>query len=155
MYEFDSNSELKDFIGKPQKMPLRPMPPLGLPVVVTRNRQVQTAGQAGQQATQQTVQTLNQPTPVSNIAVRILKTGTQRSVSISFQANASDPNFQKVNIHLKLGQALPVIVAQGPQSPVVFTVPSTRYAATIFVQAEGNWGPHPLQNSPSRSLSLM
>lgn len=155
MYEFDANSELKDFIGKPQKMPLRPMPPLAMPVVVTRNRQVQTAGQPTQPVTQQTVKTINQPQPVSNVAVRVTRSGTQRNVSVSFQANTSDPNFQKVNIHLKLGPALPVVVAQGTKSPVVFSVPKSSSSATVLVQAEGNWGPHPLQNSPSRSLSLM
>jgi hypothetical protein len=98
---------------------------------------------------------INTPKPVTIAGVTSTLVGTTKAIKIHFLNNPSDPNFVRVHVHLRLGSGQPTIVASGTSSPITLTLPRTIAPATIFLQAEGNWGPHPLQNSPSRALSLM
>jgi hypothetical protein len=98
---------------------------------------------------------INTPQPVTIAGVTSTVVGTTKSVKIHFLNNPSDSNFVRVHVHLRLGTGQPTIIASGTSSPITVIVPRTVAPATIFLQAEGNWGPHPLQNSPSRALSLM
>lgn len=122
-------------------------------------RQAQASSQPTQLSSSQpgiqSINSINVPKPVPVIGVTSRLSGGNRVVTVSFLNNPSDPNFQKVNVHLKLGGSLPVHIVSGTTSPIVFTVPRTRQPAVILLQTEGNWGPHPLQISPCRSISLI
>lgn len=129
-----------------------------LPEVNARVRQITTAAQPAQIANglgSSNIPTINQPAPVSilRVSTRIV-TATTKTMTISFLQNSADPNYQKVNVHLRVGRSLPVLIGSGPTSPITITVPRTTSPATLLLQAEGNWGPHPLQNSPSKSVNL-
>lgn len=145
-------------LGHLNQVPKDPVRWPTLSEVNARVRQITTASQPSQIANglgSSNIPTINQPIPVSflRVTTRIINS-TSKTISISFLHNSSDPNYQKVNVHLKLGRALPVLVGSGPTSPITITVPRTKVPSTLLLQAEGNWGPHPLQNSPSKSLNL-
>lgn len=129
-----------------------------LPEVNARVRQITTAAQPAQIANglgSSNIPTINQPRPV--VALRVTTSiidANNKRISVSFLQDSSDSNYQKVNVHVKIGKALPVLIGSGPTSPITVTVPRTTVPATILLQAEGNWGPHPLQNSPSKSVNL-
>lgn len=129
-----------------------------LPEVNARVRQITTAAQPAQIANglgSSNIPTINQPQPVSILRVTTqITSATTKTVAVSFLQNSADPNYQKVNVHLQIGKALPVLIGSGPKSPITLTVARTTGPATLLLQAEGNWGPHPLQNSPSKSLNL-
>lgn len=126
--------------------------------VNARVRQITTAAQPAQIQNglgSPNVPTINQPQPVSILrASTKIVNSTTKQVSVSFLQNPADPNYQKVNVYIKVGKALPVGYGAGPNSPITVTVPRTTAPATVLVQAEGNWGPHPLQNSPSKTVNL-
>jgi hypothetical protein len=132
-----------------------PRTPIRWPNLSTVTRQIQSSAQPVQVSNQRHVASINQPLPVTGVFVNIRRSGLQRRVTVSFIQRTADTNYQKANIHLKLGSGPPVMIASGVSSPVVISVPASTLPATVFVQAEGNWGPHPLNLSPSRSISLV
>jgi hypothetical protein len=145
-------------LGRSHDVPVDPVRWPRLAEVNARIRQITTAAQPARIQNglgSPNIPTINQPQPVKvlRINTRILS-ATSKSVSVSFLQNLADPNYQKVNIHLRIGRALPVLVGSGPTSPITITVPRNIAPATVLVQAEGNWGPHPLQNSPSKPVNL-
>lgn len=149
---------MKDSLGKLDKVPRQGLRWPDQAEITTQIHQAQASSQPLQLAnglSNLRPVSINTPKPVTLVGITNKIVGTNKSVTISFLTNPSDPNFQKVNVHLRLGNGLPVLVAAGTTSPITITVARTRQPATIFLQAEGNWGPHPIQNSPSRALSLM
>jgi len=124
----------------------------------TEIRQAQASSQPQQLSnTQPGIQSalsINTPQPVSVLGISTKVSGASKIVTVSFLNNPSDSNFQKVNVHLRLAGGLPVHIVSGTTSPIVFTVPRTRQPGVILLQAEGSWGPHPLQNSPSQPVNL-
>jgi hypothetical protein len=145
-------------LGTLDKVPSEPVRWPRNPEINTRIRQVTTAAQPSQPMNglgSQNIPTINQPKPVSILRIGTsVVSSTTKNIIVSFLQNPADPNYQKVNVHLKLAHYLPVLVGSGPTSPLTIALPRTTAPATILVQAEGNWGPHPLQNSPSRTVNL-
>lgn len=145
-------------LGLLQRVPYQPIRWPMWPEVHAQVRQIQASSQPVQLANglpNTRMSSMNMPKPVRILSVSSVLVGTKRKLIISFLHNPEDPNFQKVNLHLKQGGGLPVVIASGAVSPITVMIDRTRVPATFFLQAEGNWGPHPLQNSPSRSVSLM
>jgi len=145
-------------LGNLEQVPKTPMRWPTLPEVNARVRQITTAAQPSQIANglgSSNIPTINQPAPVRIVRVttRIVNS-TTKTIAVSFLQNSADPNYQKVNVHLKVGKALPVLIGSGPTSPITLTVARTIAPTAVLLQAEGNWGPHPLQNSPSKSVNL-
>jgi hypothetical protein len=145
-------------LGNLEQVPKTPMRWPTSQEVNARVRQITTAAQPSQIANglgSSNISTINQPAPVSilRVTTRIVN-ATTKTIAVSFLQNSADPNYQKVNVHLQVGRALPVLVGSGPTSPITLTIPRTTKPTTILLQAEGNWGPHPLQNSPSKSVNL-
>jgi hypothetical protein len=99
------------------------------------------------------VASANQPKAVLNVRTNIRQSSSQRIVTVSF-TRAVDPFYQKVNIYLKQGSNPPILITSSPTSPITFTTGKTTAASTIVAQTEGNWGPMPLNQSPSASLHL-
>jgi hypothetical protein len=139
-----------------EPVPIRWPNPVGTPI--QQIRQITAAAQPNQVQNglgSSNVQSINQPQPISIIRVGTKITSTTtKQLTVSFLQNPADPNYQKANVHIKIGKALPVVVASGSTSPITVSVPRTTVPATVLVQAEGNWGPHPLQNSPSKTVNL-
>jgi hypothetical protein len=99
------------------------------------------------------VASANQPKAVLGLRTTVGQSGSLRRVTVSF-TRAVDPFFQKVNVYLKQGSSPPILVTSSPSSPITFMTNRSTAASTIFAQTEGNWGPMPLQQSPSISLHL-
>jgi hypothetical protein len=99
------------------------------------------------------VTSANMPKPVQIVKATVTKSGTQRIVMVSF-LRSPDPFFQKVNVYLRQGTQQPILVTASPTSPITFTLPKTNAVSVISVQTEGNWGPIPLSQSPTRAISL-
>jgi hypothetical protein len=145
-------------LGSPGRILTEPVRWPRFAQVGTQIRQVTTAAQPAQVQNglgSANVSTINQPKPVSILRVNTaIVNETVKRINVSFLQNSGDPNYQKVNVYLKIGKALPVLAASGTTSPIAVNVTRTTASATVLVQAEGNWGPHPLENSPSKSINL-
>lgn len=118
----------------------------------TLNAQVSQIKAAGQVTV--TASTQGVPKTVSNVQAVAKSVGTSRQVTVTFAQNANDPYFTTALVYLKLGTGQPTVVAQGPTSPLTFTVTKTKSPATVIVVSAGNWGSTAVQNSPATSLSL-
>jgi hypothetical protein len=143
-------------LGHFPNVPREPVRFPRLPEVKAQVRQLQTSSQTsqiGQVPTSKPV-SINVPKPVTGLAVNVKVSGNNKIVTISFRQSPQDVFYQKANILLKSGIALPVHIASGTTSPIVVTIPRSAASGVILVQAEGNWGPHPLQNSPSHPVNL-
>jgi hypothetical protein len=129
---------------------------IGMAALPTQMQQLQTslvsnaASTAIVQGAAQPVQNLRvQRTPISSTLVK---------VSVSFTPNPNDRYFHGVRIVLAQGSDTPLEVGTGRVSPIVFTVPraangSTAFA-TVSAQSVGSVADSPLNDSPSKALSL-
>jgi len=95
------------------------------------------------------------PKLVSNVKVKKkILNSTQAQLTVSFTENSGDPYFTTAQIYLKLGNANPVLVGQGANSPLNVVVTRTSMPATVIVVSAGNWGATSVNKSPAQSLSL-
>lgn len=145
-------------VGKLEKVPVQPIRWPGAAPLRTVIRQTQTSSQVSQlsnSAAPVRAISINAPQPVSIVSVTSRTIGTNKQVTIGFTNDPSDPFFQKVNVHLRQGIGQPVIIGSGTKSPVTVMIPRGKVPGVLLLQAEGNWGPHPIQNSPVRAINLM
>lgn len=94
------------------------------------------------------------PLPVRSVSVAVAKSGTNRTLRVTFQQNPSDPYYITSKVYVRYASGgNPVHVASGT-SPVNVTLQSTKVPATVFVVSSGNWGDHPLHLAPGRAVNL-
>lgn len=115
------------------------------------NAPIQQIRSAGITSRGQTTQGL--PLPVRNISVAITKTGTSRTVRVSFTQNPSDPYFTVAQLYVRQGTLTPTLLASGA-SPIVVTLQRSIAPTIITVVSNGNWGSTPLADSPGAVISL-
>ena len=120
--------------------------------VSTSNTPIQQIKAAGQTDRGQTTQGL--PLPVSKVSVAIIKSGTNRTLRVSFTENPSDPYFTNAQVYIKQGSGTPTLLASG-RSPIVVTLPKSTVSAIVTVVSNGNWGSTPLETSPGTVVSLV
>lgn len=115
------------------------------------NSPIQQIKAAGVTTRGQTTQGL--PLAVSNVAVAIVRSGSSRTLRVSFTHNSQDPYFVNAQLYLSQGAFTPTLLASG-QSPIVVTVPRSDIPAVLTVVSNGNWGSTPLDQSPGAAVSL-
>lgn len=111
-------------------------------------QQIKTAG-----VTSRSANTQGLPKIVSNVSISISRTGTNRTLRISFTQNPADPYFKTAQAYIKQGNGTPTLLASGT-SPIVITLPSSNTPAIVTVVSAGNWGTTSLAASPGRAVSL-
>ena len=130
-----------------------PRQPVRFPQDRHINNQIQQIKVAAQNQQPSVLPTL--PKQVTNIQTsRVALNSTQHQVTVTFNRDVSDNNYKSVNIFLKQGNNAPSLVTSGPDSPLVFITPKSSRPSVVIVQAVGNWGTNPINNSPSKSIKL-
>ena len=95
------------------------------------------------------------PQVVKNLSVSKKNiSATQVQLTVSFGHNPGDPYFSTARVYIKYGSAAPILVSEGSQSPIQFTIPRVSTPSTVIVVSAGNWGSTPVSSSPARSIRL-
>jgi hypothetical protein len=111
-------------------------------------QQIKTAG-----VTSRTTNSQGLPKIVSNVSVSITKSGTSRTLRVSFTQNPNDPYFTNGQLYIKQGTGNPTLLASGT-SPIIVTLPKSVAPAVVTVVSSGNWGSTPVSRSPGKAVSL-
>lgn len=112
-------------------------------------QQIKAAGITSRGATTQGL-----PQQVRNVSAVVVKSGTNRTIRVSFTENPSDPYFNTAQLYVQQGSDNPTLVASGT-SPITATLPSTKSPVIFRVVSSGNWGSTPLETSPGSVVSLV
>jgi hypothetical protein len=111
-------------------------------------QQIKAAGLTDRGATTQGL-----PLVVSNVSIAVSKSGSNRTLRVSFTQNPGDPYFVNAQAYIKQGNGTPTLLASGI-SPIVVTIPKNSGPAIVTVVSNGNWGSTPLETSPGTAVSL-
>ena len=111
-------------------------------------QQIKAAGLTSRGATTQGL-----PQPVSNVTTSVSKSGTSRTIRVSFTQNPSDPYFTVGQLYIRQGTLTPTLLASGT-SPIVVTLPKSNMPVVVTVVSSGNWGSTPLSRSPGKVVSI-
>lgn len=99
-------------------------------------------------------QTQGLPKQVSGVQVAIAKSGTTRTLRVTFRQVPNDPYFIHAHVYVRYSNnANPVHVASGT-SPVTVPLTKTTAPVTIFVVSAGNWGATTLATADGKAVSL-
>jgi hypothetical protein len=93
------------------------------------------------------------PQPVSNVSVSVARSGTLRTLRVTFAQNPGDLYFTGAQVYVKQGTGSPTLLASG-QSPIIVTLNASSAPALLTVVSNGNWGSTPLATSPGKVVSL-